>query len=154
MEALCSRRECCSAEILEKLKRSGLSESDSAEILQSLRRSGYIDDSRYAAAFARDRSSLSGWGAAKIAFQLRRKGISDEILRSALSAIDSSKAASRLHEVLLVKWKELRREDDMQKKRNKALRFATGRGYSFDEALKVINELEKGNNNDYNNRAD
>lgn len=143
MEAICSRREYCSADIAEKLKRKGLSAADAAKILQSLRNGKYLDDSRYAAAFARDKSSLAGWGPTKIAFQLRRKGISDEIVKEALGEIDSSKAAARLDEVLGWKWKDLRREVDIQKKRIKALRFALGRGYSYEEALAVIKKLEK-----------
>lgn len=153
MEAICSRREYCSSDIAEKLKRRGVSAEDAAKILQSLRQAKFIDDSRYAAAFARDRSSLAGWGPVKIAFQLRRKGITEEMVRAAIGAIDTPKAAARLHEVLLIKWKELRKEQDPQKKRIKALRFAISRGYSFEEAMRVIAGLEKKDKDD-NTRAD
>ena len=54
LQALCSRRECCSSDILRKATAS--LDGDSAlagKLLSSLQEDGFVDDGRYAAAFAR-----------------------------------------------------------------------------------------------------
>ena len=40
-------------------------------MVAELKEDRYVDDARYAAAFAREKASLQGWGPVKIRFQLR-----------------------------------------------------------------------------------
>jgi len=142
MEALCSRREYCTADIREKLKRYMLPEEAVTDIISSLQRDKYLDDLRYAAAFARDKSSLAGWGARKIEFALRRKGVSSEVIREALCDIDQEKVSERMQEVVLRKWRSLSNEDDLEKRRIKTIKFALGRGYSFEEVSSFVQGLK------------
>ncbi len=142
MEAICSRREYCSADIREKLKRYLLSEEVVEEILSSLQRDKYLDDSRYAAAFARDKASLSGWGAKKIEFALRRKGVASEVIRDAICELDQHKVSERMQEVVLRKWNSLSKEDDIAKRRIKTVKFALGRGYSYEEVSTFVQGLK------------
>ena len=55
---LCSLREYCTGELRRKL--SALPPAEAEEVLETLRREGYVDDARYARAFARDKSALQG----------------------------------------------------------------------------------------------
>lgn len=119
-----------------------MQEDEAAKILQQLREERFLDDRRYAGAFARDKSSMAGWGAAKIFFHLKMKRIDQEIIREALQGVDSSKMEGRMREVLGLKWKQLQKEEDVQKRKMKFLRFATGRGYGYEESLSVLEELE------------
>ena len=76
LRRLCSRRECCSSEIRRKIRlKGGL---DEEAILSSLCKDGYLSDRRYASAFARDKSSLDGWGAVKIRYALKNKDIDEQ----------------------------------------------------------------------------
>ena len=68
---------------------------------------GYLSDLRYATAFARDKSSLSGWGAGKIRYALSIKGIDSETVGAALNEIDASRASDRLDRLLSAKYKSL-----------------------------------------------
>ena len=52
LAALCSRGEHSSGEILEKMRRWGLSEEAQARIMERLLRDRYVDDERFAHAFA------------------------------------------------------------------------------------------------------
>ncbi len=142
MEAICSRREYCCADIREKLRRYLLSEEVVDGIISSLQRNKYLDDSRYAAAFARDKASLAGWGARKIEFALRRKGVSSEVIREALCDMDQEKVSERMQEVVLRKWRSLSNEDDLEKRRIKTIKFALGRGYSFEEVSSFVQGLK------------
>ena len=93
-ELRCARQEMCSADVRRKALRTFEGDADRADALvRSLVENGYVDDARYAAAFAREKSRLTGWGPVKITFQLRGKGLSEEAIRQALQEVDAGEAS-------------------------------------------------------------
>lgn len=141
MRRLCSRREYCVGDIRKKLMvQLDGNAAEAAEILEHLMKEKYIDDLRYASAYARDKASISGWGATKIRYMLSAKGISSEVISQALEEIDSSKAQVRLDKLMENKFKSLK--DDPQC-RLKMLRFGLGRGYSYEDVASAVDALLK-----------
>ena len=141
LRGLCSRREYCVADVLKKAA-DGL-EGDRAaaqEVVDILVKEKYVDDLRYASAFARDKSAIQGWGEVKIRYMLSAQGVPRDVIDKALEEIDQDKADSRLEKLLQNKLKSLK--DDPQC-RLKLLRFALGRGYGYDEVSKVVDSLMK-----------
>lgn len=139
MRRLCSRREYCRSDIMSKVVVSLDGDKEqAAKIVETLVNEKYIDDLRYASAFARDKSSIAGWGETKIRYMLSAKGISREAVTQALEEIDDSRARTRLEKLLENKLKTLK--DDPQC-RLKMLRFALGRGYGYDEAAEALDSL-------------
>lgn len=139
LQTQCSKREYCSSEILAKAVK--LLEGDSeaaAQVLESLVADKYVSDLRYASAFAREKSSIQGWGKVKIAYMLSAKGISRETINEAFGEIDTDSAARKLENVIRVKYRLL--ADDPQCK-IKLLKFALGRGYSYDEVRSVVDSV-------------
>lgn len=139
LQTQCSKREYCSSEILAKALK--LLEGDSeaaAQVLESLVADKYVSDLRYASAFAREKSSIQGWGKVKIAYMLSAKGISRETINEAFGEIDTDSAARKLENVIRVKYRLL--ADDPQCK-IKLLKFALGRGYSYDEVRSVVDSV-------------
>ena len=143
----CSLREYCSSDILSKATSAWLracpddTEEAAAfarKAVESLQDDGYVDDLRYAAAFARDKSSLSGWGTVKIRYALSVKKIEPDVIASALREIDSGKASHRLRRLLEGKARQL---GDAPGRRMKLLRFALSRGYSYDDVAEILSEL-------------
>ena len=93
----CSRREYCSTDVLKKAEKALNGDREKArKVLQALVEDKYVEDFRYSSAFARDKSSISGWGETKIRYMLSAKGISKDIIAQALDDIDMSKAEARL----------------------------------------------------------
>lgn len=139
MRRMCSRREYCIYDIRKKLnvQLEGNSE-DVQKVIDVLVKERYVDDSRYASAYARDKSSISGWGPTKIRYMLSSKGISKDIIAQAMEEIDSSRAQSRLDKLMENKFRTLK--DDPQC-RLKMLRFGLGRGYDYEEVASVIDKL-------------
>lgn len=139
MRALCSRREYCRSDIMKKVMTSLDGDREEAEkIVELLVSERYIDDLRYASAFARDKASLAGWGEVKIRYMLSSKGISKDVISCALEEIDENKAGERLEKLMENKLRSLK--DDPQV-RLKLLRFGLGRGYSYDEVSSVVEQL-------------
>lgn len=135
----CAKREYCTSDIRRKaLEKLEWNHEAAEEVVSSLVADRFVDDARYAAAFAREKSSLQGWGPIKIRFQLRAKGISDADIASALGEIDADKASARLEKLLAVKWHSL--SDDPQG-RLKLIKFALSRGYDYEETEPVIKKI-------------
>lgn len=143
LEAQCAKREYCSVDVLQKaLKALEGNEGKAAEVLQSLRENKFVDDLRYASAFAREKSALTGWGPLKIRFALGAKKIDREVIDAALKEVDSGKADERLERLMQAKWKNL--EGNPQAKL-KLLKFALSRGYDYDSVQRTADKIYKNN---------
>ena len=139
LSAQCARREYCTADIRRKaLERLEFDAAAAEAVVAALVADGYVDDRRYAAAFAREKSSLTGWGPVKIRTALLAKGIPREIALDALGEIDPERASAKLEKVLAAKWRTLR--DDPQG-RLKLIRFALSRGYDYEPIRPIIERL-------------
>ena len=137
-QALCSKSEQCSSDILRKLVKAFEGDEDKAlEVLSSLKEDKFIDDARYAGAFARDKARLEGWGPIKIRFKLRAKGIPDSAVDAALREIDSDQADEKLLHLLQAKRKSL--EGDPYIK-FKLLKYALGRGYGYEQVAPLVDK--------------
>lgn len=148
MMVLCSKREYCESDIRKKLSQAMAKddgEPDIAsdiraadEIIIALKKDRFLDDRRYAEAFARDKSSISGWGKVKIRHALAAKGIGRPLIEEILSGIDGNPGMEKLEKALKKKYSSLR--DDPQCKL-KLLRFALGRGYEYDEVRDMVDAV-------------
>ena len=134
LQRLCSKAEYCAADVYRKEGDAGAA----ARIVACLKEDGYVDDRRYAEAFAREKASLQGWGAVKIRFQLRAKGIGEEAIRDALEQVDGQSAGEKLIRLLAAKDRTL--EGDPQR-RLKLLKYALSRGYEYDEVEKALKKM-------------
>jgi regulatory protein len=146
MRRICSRREYCVADIRKKLMMQ--LEGNAGEvndILQLLISEKYVDDLRYASAYARDKSSISGWGLTKIRYMLSSKGIASDVIQQALAEIDTGRAQNRLDKLMENKFKTLKEDPQC---RLKLLRFGLGRGYGYEEVALVVETLLKGKENE------
>ncbi len=138
-QAQCAKREYCAGDIRRKaLEKLEWNREAAEEVVASLVADKFVDDARYASAFAREKSSLQGWGPVKIRFQLRAKGISDSDISAALEEIDAEKASARLEKLLANKWHSL--QDDPQG-RLKLIKFALSRGYEYEEIESLIRQI-------------
>ena len=141
LEALCAKREYCESDIRRKaLDRLEGDRQKADEVVAALMADKFVDNARYASAFAREKASLQGWGPIKIRFQLRAKGISEADITSALGEIDSGKASARLEKLLLNKWHSL--QDDPQG-RLTLIKFALTRGYEYEEIDPLVRLITK-----------
>ena len=139
LQKLCSKAEYCRADVYRKALKDLEGDTEAAgQVVEQLVADKYVDDARYASAYAREKAGLQGWGPVKIRFQLRAKGVSDADIASALQEIEPEKADARLEKLLAAKARTL--EGDPQF-RLKLLKFALSRGYEYntvEAALKKI----------------
>ena len=143
LQAQCSKREYCSSDIMRKAMTAFDGDREQAgKLLDSLVQDKFVDDARYAAAFAREKSRLSGWGPAKISYMLVGKGIPRDVVREALKEIDEAEADRKMRSVLETKYRTL--AGDPQEK-FKLLKFGLTRGYDYDKIAPVVDDILKKN---------
>jgi regulatory protein len=137
----CSRREYCTSDVLKKAEKALEGDKEKAmQVVATLVEEKFVDDLRYASAYAREKSAISGWGEVKIRYMLSAKGIARDVIAQALAEVDPNRADSRLIKLLENKYRTLREDPQCKLK---LLRFALGRGYSYDEVSGHIDSLMK-----------
>jgi len=137
LAALCSRGEHSSGEMLEKMRRWGLSEEAQARIMERLLRDRYVDDERFAHAFVNDKVKYNKWGRRKIEQALWQKGVDEEIRRRVLDEVEEENFLTELRDLLKVKSRSITAKNDYERNM-KLMRFALGRGYSYDQIRRCI----------------
>ena len=111
MAGQCSKKEYCSADVLAKLRRWELPEKDIAEIMAFLVKNRFLDDTRFAEAYARDKFRFNRWGKLKIAQMLRRKQVADSVIGQALAALPEEDTDATCMELLRQKNKSIKDEE-------------------------------------------
>ena len=148
LQAQCSRAEHCTGQIRRKLllwssrnRLSGkepFSNGQMEEIVELLVKERFVDDARFADAYVRDKARFAKWGRVKVQYNLKVLGIDPMIIRVALEENSTLFDDGMLEELLRKKWNLMRPGDTLEKKREKLLRFALGRGFEYDRIMGVI----------------
>ena len=139
----CARSERSSGDALRLMKRWGVSDEDAQKVLARLLAERFIDDSRYAEAFVRDKLNLSGWGAYKIKSALRAKGVSKEIIDEvAAQMIEANDMCERLEDIMVRRLRTLKYSSPYDAK-TKLIRFAASRGYDLDQAIECATKITR-----------
>ncbi len=142
LQAQCARREYCRADVRQKALKALDGDVAGAEtVVASLVADQFVDDLRYASAFAREKASLTGWGPVKISYALSAKGIDRDTIRQALEEIDGAAADRKMETVLRAKWKTLAEDPEGKLK---LLKFGLGRGYEYNALQDLVKRIAKG----------
>lgn len=141
MATLCAKSEQCSFDISTKLYKAGLPKEKREEIIEYLTANRYLDDSRFAKAFASYKVRFSAWGKRKIRAALAAKRIESSLVSAALEAIDDNDYTEALRRVIKVRLQELDPEDREQ--RAKLYRQLLQRGFESDFISWTLNEILK-----------
>ena len=128
---LCARSEHCQHDMLEKMRRWGMSDEAQAHVMQRLVSERYIDDKRYARAFVRDKIRYNKWGRRKVEQALWAKHIDDDIRERVLGEVDDEEYLSVLRPLLKQKRKSTKAASDYELNQ-KLVKFALQRGFTFD----------------------
>ena len=137
---ICSKKEICSTEVIEKLANWGISDSDTNEIIDYLLKEKFVDDVRYATHYASDKFRFNKWGKYKIANALKLKRLPEYIITGALDLLSKDDYRLLLKEELAKKIRNLPKTSTYELK-GKLYRFAASRGYENDLIMDLLNEL-------------
>lgn len=143
LAAKCSVSEQCLSDVETKLAKYDLPEEEKTRILRHLVEEKYIDDSRYAEAYVRDKYRFNKWGRMKIAQGLRMKGIDNETISEAMKAIDETEYQNILRDLIKTKRRGVKGKNEYEIN-GKLARYATGRGFEYAAIRQCLgNDIEE-----------
>lgn len=141
MASLCARAEMCAHEIRVKLLRAGISSADAEEIIGWLRDNRFIDEERFAGAFARDKTAFAAWGPRKIRLALMQKRIPEQTVERALESVGAEARADACYRAAAQKARSLDLSD--RDDRTRFVRHLLSRGFGMDDARVAIRRLRE-----------
>lgn len=150
LAALCAQAEHCQQEMRDKLKRWDIDGPVQNRIIDRLVKERYIDDERYARAFVKDKIRYNKWGRRKVQQALWLKRIDDDIQQRVLDGVDEKEYLDVLRPLLKQKRKSIKADSDYELNQ-KLVRFALGRGFTFDLIRQCIHVDEE---SDYADETD
>jgi regulatory protein len=136
IKSWCDRQERAHSEVRRKLTSWGVYGEETENIIAELISSDFLNEERYARAFARGKSRLKAWGWRKIKSELKARGISDYSLKMAREEIDEDEYQRQLIGLLEKKANSVKASNEFEK-RQKIYRYLTGKGYAMDEIRKA-----------------
>jgi regulatory protein len=140
LQRLCATREKCLWDVRKKMRAWRLSAAEMVEVERRLVAEKYVDEARYAAAFAGEKARLSRWGANKIRAALLAKKISGHVVDAALREVEAVCPKDSLFKALQKKAQATRAASpgDLFAK---LVRFGLSRGYGYEEVVKAAAEV-------------
>jgi len=141
MAHYCSSQERAIFDVFLKLRNAPLSSDDKEYIVEKLKKEGFIDESRFAKAFANDKFNLNHWGKIKIAYSLKMKRVDSQAIDEALEQIDQERYSQLVATLAKRKHGEIGADLSRTDRSNKVARFLLQRGFEPDLVWKTLREL-------------
>lgn len=127
MSELCARSEQCEFDLREKMRKKLVPAADADRVIDYLYDNNFLNVSRFARAYCRDKHRFNGWGRIKIRMMLAAKRIPAAEIKGALSAIEQNEYLDTLGRLLTAKAKGLNLNDRADRAR--LLRSLYAKGY-------------------------
>jgi len=129
LKHFCGYQERSHAEVKQKLYSLGLFGKEAEELISRLIEQEYLNEERYAIAYASGKSRNNGWGRIKIKHALGQKGISNYCILKALRSLDDSEYMAGFKRIADKKWNALQSERNIFVKKSKWQQFLLQRGF-------------------------
>jgi regulatory protein len=136
----CAYQERCHTETREKLFSFGLSRSEVESIVSQLIAEDYLNEERFATAYARGKFRMKHWGRIKIRHELKQKNVSDYCIRKAMKQIEEDEYIKVLARLAGDKLNELKDEKNEFIRRKKVLDYLLQKGYERDLIFSFIKD--------------
>ncbi|MDP3313621.1 regulatory protein RecX [Lutibacter sp.] len=140
LEGYCAYQERCHKEVEQKLYDLNMIAEAKEIIILHLLKHNFLNEERFAKAFARGKFSIKNWGKIKITNELQFKNISSYNIKSALNEIDEVAYINTLEKIALKKFNQLK-EPDSYKKKAKLTNFLISKGYEQQHIYEVTKTL-------------
>ena len=138
----CAYQERCQQELRDKLYGYGLKTNEVENLIAQLIAENFVNEERFAKAFAGGKFRIKKWGKIKIKMELKARRVSDYCINKGLAEIDPTEYMHTLKKVLVLKARSVH-EKNALKKKQKLLRFALSRGYEQDLIFDVLKANEE-----------
>jgi len=136
----CAYQERSHHEVKNKLHELGLHTNEVDELLARLITEGFLNEERFAKAFAGGKFRMKKWGRLKIVHELEAQGLTKKCIQRGLTEIDATDYRKTLKGLLSKQALKLD-EENAYKKRDKIARYAIAKGYEPELVWEMVKEL-------------
>lgn len=137
IQKYCAYQERCHKEVRTKLYGFGLHKDDVEELLYRLIENNFLNEERFAKAYAGGKFRVKKWGKIRILQELKRREISDFCIRKAMKEIPDEAYYQTLVELVEKKMKTYASGNAYERNR-KVAAYCYGRGFESDLIWEII----------------
>jgi len=138
----CAYQERCHLEVKNKLAEYGVYYNDAVQVIAELIVQNYLNEERFAKAFAGGKFRVKKWGRNKIRQELKLKKLSDYCIQQGLKQIDSDQYIQVMESEAIKKYKLVKDKNPLVKA-NKTAQYLVSRGFETDLVWDVVKALNK-----------
>lgn len=133
----CAYQERCHHEVKEKLYNLGVWKKEHDEIIATLIEENYLNEERFAIAYAGGRFRIKQWGRVKIKYELKQKQVSEYCIKKALKQIEEEDYLKTLQKLANQKYASLKSEQHLIRKK-KTMDYLLAKGFEMDLVRGVV----------------
>lgn len=138
-ESYCAYQERAQQEVRDKLYEWGLHHDEVENIVTQLIVDNYLNEERFAKAFALGKFRMKGWGKIKIKQHLKAKRVSPPLIKIALEEIDLDEYEEKLKEIIKKKTNKPTTNPSLTEKA-KLIRYLQSKGYENEIIFNIISK--------------
>jgi regulatory protein len=128
LQAYCAYQERCHSEVATKLRELGMVGDVADAITAQLIEDNFLNEERFAIAYARGKFRIKSWGKIRIRMELKTRHIPDYSIQQAMKAIDTEGGYLATLE-RIIRQKATEYEDTDRQKSQKLYAYALRRGF-------------------------
>lgn len=137
LQSWCAYQERSQQEVRDKLYELGLWTEAVENIIAKLIEDNFLNEERFAMAFAHGKFAIKKWGKIKIRMELKQKRVSDYCLKKALAQIDDTEYLDTLKKLIATKRRSINEKNPLKLK-YKLASYALSKGYEKDLVFDVL----------------
>ncbi|HIB46972.1 MAG TPA: RecX family transcriptional regulator [Flavobacteriaceae bacterium] len=146
LEHYCAYQERCHKDVQKKLRNMRMIPEAIDQIIHHLITQNYLNETRFAQAFARGKFRTKKWGRNRIVRELKFRDISKYNITLALKEISETDYQKTFHELAEKRLRQLENETNLQKKKKKLADYLFYRGWEpnlvWDKVTEVVKSEE------------
>ncbi|MBC7948125.1 MAG: RecX family transcriptional regulator [Chitinophagaceae bacterium] len=136
----CGYQERCHSEVREKLFQLGVWKKYHDEIIAGLIEENYLNEERFAIAYAGGKFRMKQWGKVKISYELKQKQVSEYCVKKAMKQIDENDYQATATKLAEKKYQDLTGEQYLVRKK-KTIDYLLHKGYEYALVASVVQSL-------------
>ncbi|MBS1608586.1 MAG: RecX family transcriptional regulator [Bacteroidetes bacterium] len=140
----CGYQERSHQEVKSKLYELGIRKADHDELLSVLIEENYLNEERFAIAFAGGKFRMKQWGRVKIKYELKQRQVSEFNIKRALKQIDEETYRQTLLELAEEKYTDIKNEQWIVR-RKKTIDYLLQKGFEPELVNQIVKQITSDN---------
>ena len=140
IQKYCAYQERSHKEVKDKLYSFGLWKEQVEDIILQLINDNFLNEERFAEAYARGKFKFKQWGKSKIKLKLKEKGVSDYCIKKGLAQIEEEDYLNTIAHLIEKKYVDYHPKNHGYKLKAKLINYLLQKGYEYEVVKQKVEE--------------